>query len=73
MSKKIREQLSKDEIKMKTRRKIICIETQKIYIGLGVAGIKTGINSSNIGKCCNGKRNYAGKLKDGTKLHWKFI
>lgn len=27
---------------------------------------------SNISRCCKGEREYAGKLKDGTKLKWMY-
>ena len=28
---------------------------------------------SHISDCCKGKRNYAGKLQDGTLLQWKYL
>ena len=34
---------------------------------------KTGINSKNINACCRGRRNSAGKDKDGNKFHWKYL
>lgn len=59
----------------KNRRKIvICIETQIEYNSLREASEKTGISKASISINANGKRNsgYAGKLKDGTKLHWQY-
>ena len=36
------------------------------------AAKKCKVSHNNISKCCKGKQNYAGKLKDGTKLQWKY-
>ncbi len=30
------------------------------------------IDNSSIAKCCKGKIKFAGKLEDGTKLHWMY-
>ena len=46
------------------RRKVICINTGKIYDSVRVAEIQTGV--SNISCCCNGKRRSCGGLR------WRF-
>jgi len=55
------------------RRKIICITTGEIFNSLEDASLKYNIPKSNICKCCRGKRKYAGKLQNGTKLVWKYL
>ena len=51
--------------------KVLCIETGEIFNSITEAA--TMYKSSKIGDVCKGKRNTAGKLADGTKLHWKYI
>ena len=46
-------------------KKVMCIQTNKIYQSLQQVKRITGIN--HISDCCNGKRKTAGKF------HWKFI
>ncbi len=52
-----------------------CIELDKIYASATVAGKELGIDNSTITKCCKGRKysKTAGKLPDGTKLHWEYI
>ena len=52
--------------------KVICITCGIIFnmIKDGCAYYK--VNRSSIIKCCQGNRNYAGKLSDGTKLQWMY-
>ena len=54
------------------KKKIVCVTTLKIYKSITDASIKTGIGDSNISSSCKGKRNYAGKDKNGNKLHWMY-
>ena len=54
-------------------RKIICINTGEIYNSSRHASKETGIDNSNITKCCRGKQNSAGKLPTGEKLKWMYI
>lgn len=61
---------SKEE-KIKKYKKVICVETGIIYDKISIAEKLT--NSRNVGACCRGERNYAGKLPDGTKLHWEYV
>ena len=44
-------------------RKILCIDTGKVFNNAKEAGEKTGANPSSIIKCCNGNCKKAGKLK----------
>ena len=52
-----------------------CIELDKIYASATVAGKELGIDNSTITKCCKGRKysKTAGKLPDGTKLHWEYV
>ena len=54
-------------------RSIICITTKRIFFNLNDALKFYNIKSNNITACCKNKRNYCGKLKDGTKLKWKYL
>ena len=51
---------------------VLCLELNKIYGSTMEAERETGINHSNIGMCCNGKLQSAGKL-NGEKLHWRYL
>jgi group I intron endonuclease len=54
-------------------RKIICITTGKLFNCTREAGEYYNIKGvSNITSCCKGKRNYCGKLEDGTPLRWTY-
>ena len=55
-------------------RSVICIATGRIFFTAKEgAEYYNMMNSSNILKCCKGKRNYCGKLSDGTKLVWRYV
>lgn len=56
----------------KTRKKVICIETNTIYDSITIASNITKINSTHISEVCRGMRKSAGKIND-IKLHWKYI
>jgi len=49
--------------------KVICLTTGEIFDSVTQAVNKY---SGHISNCCSGKRNYAGKLPDGTKLKWMY-
>ena len=51
-------------------KKVICITAGIIFNKIKDAEKHYGIN--NVGLCCSGKRNYAGKLPDGTPLKWMY-
>ena len=66
-----------DFIKEKQARKtnatkIRCITTGEIFNSATEAGKKYNTRS-HISSCCAGKRKYAGKLEDGTKLQWEYL
>ena len=53
-------------------KSIICITTKKIFFTVA-EGVKTyNVPSSNICKCCKGKRKSAGEC-NGQKLVWKYL
>ena len=56
-------------------KKVQCIETGIVYESGIQAERKTGINNSNISKCCKGKRKSVGKHPDNKKikLTWKYV
>lgn len=56
-----------------TNRRVFCFETNEIFNSITDASNKYNIMSSSISTCCKGKYKYAGKLPDGTKLHWRYI
>ena len=60
------------KIKDALGHKVLCIETGIVYESGIEAKRQTGIDNSCIQKCCKGKQSYAGKLDDGTKLHWTY-
>lgn len=51
---------------------VICITTNKIFTTIKAAGEYYNTEPVNISKCCKGKRNYSGKLNDGTILQWSY-
>lgn len=77
--------LSKEEIdkkvdklncinKNKHSKSIICTTTENIFKNQKEAGKFYNIKSyKRIFNCCNDKSTYCGRLKDGTKLIWKYI
>lgn len=48
-------------------KRVMCVETQKIYMSSKEAFEKIGIDNSSIGKCCKGKRPKAGGYT------WKYV
>lgn len=51
---------------IKTKRRIMCIETNTIFESINEAGRQTGIDYRNIHRCCNN-----GKTAKG--FHWKYV
>lgn len=49
-----------------------CIETGIVYPSEIEAKRQTGVDNSMIYRYIKGKASYAGKLPDGTKLHWEY-
>ena len=67
-----------EETKLKKRmtskcKKVRCIETGIIYISTREAMRETGVLQQSISKNCRGITQSAGKMIDGTKLHWEYI
>ena len=54
------------------RRKVICITTGKIFNSVTEASNWYNVARNTISLCCKVKLKSAGKLKDGTKLQWKY-
>ena len=54
-------------IRLTKRRKILCIDTNKIYKSFSEAEKDTKISKNTINKCCLGKLEFAGTY------HWKYI
>lgn len=57
---------------LKTRKKVMCIETNIIYDSITIAGNETKINSAHISDVCRDIRKSAGKINN-IRLHWKYI
>lgn len=55
------------------KRKVYCISTNEVFNSITNASNKYDISGGDITACCKGKRDFAGKLPDGTKLCWKYI
>lgn len=51
---------------------ILCVETNKKYDSIKYAAADIGISPTRITEYLKGKGGYAGKLPDGTKLHWEY-
>lgn len=62
------------EFNEKNKKKIVCLETGEEYNSLREASDATGISKACLSLNCNGhpQQSYAGKLPDGTKLHWRY-
>ena len=54
-------------------KKIICITTMTVFNCIKEGAEFYGIDGGHISSCCKGKRNYCGKLSDGTKLIWRYL
>lgn len=53
-------------------RAVICITTGERYGATAEAARAVSADGPSISACCRGKRNYAGKLPDGTPLQWRY-
>lgn len=63
-------------------KSVICITTKEVFATLTDASNYYNLKKGNLTKCCKGfiiikgvkyKRNYCGKLPDGTKLQWMYL
>lgn len=68
---KIQELLSIDISRGKPKP-IYCVELDMVFKNAKEAGEYTNTISSNILAVCKGKNKSAGKLPDGTRLHWEY-
>lgn len=66
-------QCSNEKIKKSKRKPVYCLELNQIFKSVTKAEMEVGVNCSNIIACCSGKYNYAGKNKNGEKLHWYYL
>ena len=48
-------------------REVVCLDTGEVFSSIRQASRATGIDFSNIAKCCNGK------LKSAGRLHWQYL
>lgn len=63
---------AKEKIAKATSKPVRCIETGIVYPSALEAKRQIGADNAVINRCINGKAAYAGKLPDGTKLHWEY-
>ena len=61
------------KISDRSPKRIICINTGKIYNTIKEAQKETGVDSGSISKCCHKKRKSAGKDENGNPLIWRII
>lgn len=54
-------------------KKVRCLNTGIVYESVRMAALDNSTNHTSISQCCKGKAKYAGKLPDGTKLHWEYV
>jgi len=54
-------------------KKVVCTTTNKVFNSIKEAADFYKISATHIPAVCNGKRNFCGKLSDGTKLQWKYL
>ena len=55
-----------DDVRAKTSKAVVCVETNIVYFGLMEAERQTSVAHGNISKCLNGERTTAGGF------HWKY-
>lgn len=63
--------IKEKQIRKTNAVKIRCITTGEIFNSMTEASKKYN-TGRHISSCCTGKRKYAGKLEDGTKLQWEY-
>lgn len=54
-------------------RAVVCLNTNEIFETISYAVKKIGGNIACIYECCNSRREYSGKTKDGEPLTWMFL
>lgn len=68
---KIKELLSID-ISYGKQKPVYCVELDKIFKNVKEASEFVGVAGSGIIAVCRGRNKTAGKLSDGTRLHWEY-
>ena len=63
--------IKEKQIRKTNAVKIRCITTGEVFNSMTEASKKYN-TGRHISSCCTGKRKYAGKLEDGTKLQWEY-
>lgn len=53
-------------------KSVVCVNTNEVFDSLTSASEKYNLDISSLTKCCNGKANSCGKLKNGIKLAWLY-
>ncbi|MBR2874805.1 MAG: hypothetical protein IKC00_03155, partial [Clostridia bacterium] len=48
-------------------KKVVCVETNEVFLSIKEAAIKHGLNRQCISNCCKGKQETTGGY------HWKFV
>lgn len=66
-------QEAREKIAKALGHSVRCIETGIIYPSEIEAKRQTGVDNTMIHRYLKGKASYAGKLPDGTKLHWEYV
>ncbi len=64
---------AREKIAKATSKPVRCIETGIVYSSALEAKRQIGADNSMIHRYLKGKASYAGKLPDGTKLHWEYV
>ena len=54
-------------------KSVICLTTKHIFYTIKEGSEYYNCNASHIAECCKGYRKTCGKLKDGTRLIWKYL
>lgn len=63
---------AREKISKALSHAVRCIETGVVYPSEIEAKRQTGVDNTMIHRYLKGKAGYAGKLSDGTKLHWEY-
>lgn len=63
----------KEALRQTVIKSVYCPQLDMVFESIKEASLFTSTQPSNIVNVCRGKRNYAGKLDDGTKLTWSYI
>lgn len=63
---------ARDKISKALSHPVRCVETGIVYQSEIEAKRQTGVDNTMIHRYLKGKASYAGKLSDGTKLHWEY-